>query len=519
MPQLESNLQTYEDYRDALRDIISGTQVGEKVSAPFVKKPAISERLVQCIWFDGHIKTDALQTVSGKTIEIIQPGRWNEEAGPDFISAEIKIAGEHKKGDVEIHVHSSDWLRHKHERNFEYNHCVLHAFLFLDDDTKTDFLFNGTSLERLHLKPYVFPDLETIQATLSADDYAYREDAGVGKCAPIFRRLEPDFLGRFLDLAGDRRIEEKAARLRAQLPGESYDQVFYQALMTAMGYKGSKTLFFLLSKRAPVEELLDYTGTRPADERAVIIQAILFNVANLIPARGDKSPAFDAETIAYLDSLNRWWMELSGYFTDRILPPIRKWFAQVRPANFATRRIAGIARLIARLAVGGGILDGFATIFRKSAEADLSGRPLRTFLKEVEGILTVPEDTYWSSRFNFTSKKSKRALTLIGANRARSVLFNALLPMLLLKTRAETDRALEKFIWRCVAIFPSLPDNVVTKFMRRRLFGDDSTAKPIIFNERRQQALFKIFYDCCNNNEVSCDDCYFYRRAAQQLSE
>ena len=71
------HLNTYEDYREALAEIISGSVSGEKPPPAFVQNSPVSERLVQNIWFDGHLKKDALETVSGKVVEIIHPGRWN----------------------------------------------------------------------------------------------------------------------------------------------------------------------------------------------------------------------------------------------------------------------------------------------------------------------------------------------------------------------------------------------------------------------------------------------------------
>jgi hypothetical protein len=287
-----------------------------------------------------------------------------------------------------------------------------------------------------------------------------------------------------------------------------------------MGYKGGKTLFFLLSKRAPIAELLDYSSGKSQEERALIIQAILLHVANLIPPGGVKTASMDEETINYLNTINRWWAEFSGYFTDRILPPTKKWFSHVRPVNFPTRRIAGISRLVTRLtADGGNLFDKFTALFRRGAEASPSGRALRQFLKEAERILTVTEDPYFSYRFNFTSHRSAHPLTLIGGAQASSLMFNAVLPMLLLKARMDVDKQLEEFVWRCIFAFPPLSENVITKFMRRRLFGDEEFARPFIFNERRQQALFKIFHDCCNSNEVTCEDCFFYRQSREQLTD
>ena len=44
----------------------------------------ISERLVQCIWYDQRLKLDSLHTTDGRRVRVVFPGWWNLEAGPDF---------------------------------------------------------------------------------------------------------------------------------------------------------------------------------------------------------------------------------------------------------------------------------------------------------------------------------------------------------------------------------------------------------------------------------------------------
>ena len=47
--------------------------------------------------------------------------------------------------------------------------------------------------------------------------------------------------------------------------------------------------------------------------------------------------------------------------------------------------------------------------------------------------------------------------------------------------------------------------------MQARLFGNHERAKELFTSEARQQALFQIFADCCNLNESTCEDCYYFQ--------
>ena len=81
-----------------------------------------SERHLQCVWFDENLRPKNLKTIQGEPIEIIDCGRWNLEAGPDFQDAVILIGNEKRRvcGDVEIHISSNDWTRHNHAKDSRY---------------------------------------------------------------------------------------------------------------------------------------------------------------------------------------------------------------------------------------------------------------------------------------------------------------------------------------------------------------------------------------------------------------
>ncbi|MBX7246760.1 MAG: DUF2851 family protein [Candidatus Sumerlaeaceae bacterium] len=510
----------------ALRDELQSHLLGDRVAdggggraARWPGRTTPDERIVQMIWAEQLMRGTELVTCTGKPLRVISPGQWNGEAGPDFRTAELEIGGRRLRGDVEIHVESADWERHQHHRDFEYNGVVLHAFLRRTDRVNFDGLHNGTQIERIELESFIHPDLETVSRTLSAEDCPFDGTSNLGRCHTAVSRLGSDFLRKFFDAAARERVEAKVARFAAQLEGETPDQVLYQAIMTAMGHKGGKTLFFLLAKRTPIEELKDYLRDVPPGDIPAAIEAVLLHVANLVPAGNAKPDSemcvgagFDGETQDYLNHIHRWWSELSGYFADRLIPPTRRWFSGIRPPNFPTRRLGGIARLLTDLDFRRGLVSNFA----RRVEQAMARNPKtsKDFKREIAQLATLFEAkgaSYWKQHYTFGGKPAPRPMQLIGADRAESILFNALLPMLLLHARREKNQTMEDFIWRLVAHFPALPDNAITKFMRHRLFGP---AGHDAFNfrlEKQNQALFHIFHDCCNNNARTCDDCVFFR--------
>ena len=49
------------------------------------------EQLLQYIWKYRLYRTTDMRTTQGETLEIIDPGIQNRDAGPDFFNAKVKI--------------------------------------------------------------------------------------------------------------------------------------------------------------------------------------------------------------------------------------------------------------------------------------------------------------------------------------------------------------------------------------------------------------------------------------------
>ena len=69
----------------------------------------------------------SLKSVDLKSVEIIFPGFYNTNSGPDFLNAKIKIEQILWVGNLEIHVKSSDWYVHQHEKDSNYDAVILHV--------------------------------------------------------------------------------------------------------------------------------------------------------------------------------------------------------------------------------------------------------------------------------------------------------------------------------------------------------------------------------------------------------
>jgi len=128
---------------------------------------SVPESVLQNIWFNGDFNHKGLRTQSGKYVSILNPGRWNENTGPDFLEAVLKIDGKIIVGSVEIHFEPMDWFYHQHHKNPFFDSVILHLVLTLGNCAKwrslnRRYFFNSLKdMETLSLLPYLNTDLES----------------------------------------------------------------------------------------------------------------------------------------------------------------------------------------------------------------------------------------------------------------------------------------------------------------------------------------------------------------------
>lgn len=92
----------------------------------------MTERLLQFIWQFQYFNKHQLQLPGGEPFEIIHPGSLNTNQGPDFLAASIRIGNATIVGPVELHIKTSDWYRHAHQHDHNYDKVILHV-VWIDD--------------------------------------------------------------------------------------------------------------------------------------------------------------------------------------------------------------------------------------------------------------------------------------------------------------------------------------------------------------------------------------------------
>ncbi len=94
------------------------------------------ELLLHYIWQMKAFLALPQETTDGRCVEVIDVGTHNTDAGPDFFNVKLRIDGQVWVGNVEIHILSSDWYRHKHEKDAAYDNIILHVVKQADREVR-----------------------------------------------------------------------------------------------------------------------------------------------------------------------------------------------------------------------------------------------------------------------------------------------------------------------------------------------------------------------------------------------
>lgn len=218
----------------------------------------------------------------------------------------------------------------------------------------------------------------------------------------------------------ERRFLQKVAAFERELESTEAEVVLFRALSEAMGYGGDRASFVALASSFSWAALRTTLEAVPATERVQSCEAALLGAAGLLEASLEGR---------YFDDLRRRWSELDSALAFSSCATT--WLAVTRPNNHPRRRLAGLARLLARHCETG-LLEGLSGV---SGEAKL-----------LVASLIVPADGPWAT--------GRGRPALIGKARAVEIAMNAVLPVLGARAHRSGSSDVERV---CLAIYRQLP--------------------------------------------------------------
>jgi len=466
-----------------------------------------SEQALHQLWLQRRISNDLLRTTDGQSLEIINPGEYNRDAGPDFRRATLRLGGKILQGDVELHLDANDWFNHQHHLDPKYNDVILHLALVTPEAPAQILKENGLPV------PHVLLPLD--ENILRLDQA--NESAPVLFDCPL-SRTSPEKIHATVRHVGLLRLTAKAEAFAEQVANSSWDQAVYRGLAEAMGYDKNQEPFRRLAELLPVELVFsELRASREAQQPAVLLDAILFGAAGFFSSLPAPEKIPDAEMAAFIAPRLKLWEPLQHALQIRSLRREAWQFFRLRPPNFPTRRLAGLSALLLKF-YRDGLLEHLAGLFLASAKVSVKMRT-KAIVAELLNYFICPADDFWRTHYDFSPAASAKgeietaplvpALTnygdLIGRDRALDILVNIILPALWHYGRQAGDAHLQNLAQEVYSGFPRLQENQITRAMRQQLSRQFPVSRTIAASALRQQGLIHLQKLYCR--PLRCEAC------------
>ena len=277
------------------------------------------EQLLHYVWKHKLFPLKPLRTTDGMEVEVIDPGLWNNNAGPDFFNAKIKIDGVLWVGNIEIHIKASDWKLHHHDTNSDYDNVILHIASDIDYEPCRP---NGEKI----------PQMELHYPTYLVDNYnELIRTSHYPACYKLIPTLSKLLIHSWLNTLQIERFEEKTERIDKLMKkyNNNWEDVFFITLARNFGFGTNSDAFELWAQTIPLRAVDKHR------DNLFQIEAIFFGQAGLLNAAYDE----------YTDRLLKEYTYLKHKFGFTTSNSCRWKLLRMRPGNFPHVRIAQLAKM------------------------------------------------------------------------------------------------------------------------------------------------------------------------------
>jgi len=347
----------------------------------------MKEDFLHYLWKFKKFDLLDLKTAQGESITIIKTGDYLELSGPDFFNAQIKIGNQKWAGNVEIHLKSSDWYLHNHEKDPAYKNVILHVVW--ENDTPI-FRENNTEIPVLVLKNYVSKDVvNNYRELLSPKTWI--------SCEKQINDIDDFVFKSWQERLFFERLERKSKFIYDLLEetNQDWEAVLFCLLAKNFGLNTNGTSFLQISKAIP------FSIIRKESFEIENLEALLFGTAGLLDS--------EKEDVYYKDLKFRYFYLLHKYQLGKtFIEPVQ--FFKLRPDNFPTIRLSQL----------GGLYHKHQNLFSKIIE-------LKS-LKNVYELLNVSVSPYWQDHYQFDKESPKKA-KIVSKSFLDLIVINTIIPI------------------------------------------------------------------------------------------
>ncbi len=348
----------------------------------------INELFLQTVLANKILTVSNFKGTQNETVELINIGTINNDSGPDFFNAKVKINDVILAGNIEVHIKTSDWLKHHHDKDKAYDRIILH-FVYEHDKDITQNINNNVPV--VELRKYIPDHIISNYKNLIVSKTKIA-------CGHSISYVNSFVWISWLNRLMVSKLEEKTAYISDvfQFLNNNYEETLYVVLMRSFGFKINNEAFELLAKNLPYSILKKYS------DNLIQIEALLYGVSGLL------DNVFENK---YLKNLQNEYEFLKHKHQLNELPKEIWKFSKTRPLNFPSVRMAQLAALIHK---------------HNSLFHLIESKPS---LSELKKYFDVEVSSYWNDHYTFDDESILKKKNL-GINAFELLVINSIVPFL-----------------------------------------------------------------------------------------
>ncbi|MFE3847883.1 DUF2851 family protein [Flavobacterium sp. LB3P45] len=381
----------------------------------------MKEDFLHYLWKFKKFDALKLKTYNEEVITIINVGQYLELAGPDFFNAQIAIGDQKWAGNVEIHLKSSDWYVHHHERDSAYENVILHVVW--EHDTEI-FRSNNTEIPVLELKKYVEKEtVENYQSLISPKSWIF--------CEKQLIDIDEFALKNWQERLFFERLERKSQPIFDLLErtNQDWESVLFCLLAKNFGLNANGEIFIKIAQSIP------FSIIRKESFEVENLESLLFGNAGLLDS--------DKEDNYFKDLKFRYFYLLHKYQLEKnSIEPVQ--FFKHRPDNFPTIRLSQLANLY----------HSQQNLFSKINTVNS--------LKAIYEVFQVSASDYWLNHYQF-DKESPKKKKLLSKSFIDLIIINTIIPLQFAYAKSIGKEIYEDLIYLLNEVSPE-KNAVIDKF-------------------------------------------------------
>lgn len=346
----------------------------------------MNEEFLYYLW-TYKLMNNKLKTTTGSDVIIHSPGQRNYDAGPDFFNAIIDIGPTKWAGNIEIHVNASDWFKHNHDRDNNYDNIIIHIVYNNDVSIKRK---SGDIIPALELKNQFQKQFFKLYSklVLSIDDIS---------CSGELQNIKTITKIQWFERLAFDRLQNKSQKVQELLNTTNGDffEVALQKIARSFGYSVNADAMEQLAKSIGHKIILKHSTNR------LQLESLFFGASGLINnTQNGKYPTFIKTEYKYLKS---------KYKIKNSSNKVWK-FMRMRPANFPTIRISQMS----------GVLYNISGDLTQLFELD--------DINKLRKLLSSKASKYWETHYRFGNEVSSR-VKKIGPTTIDIIILNTIIPL------------------------------------------------------------------------------------------